>query len=108
MLRSQAGAGTSIPGRQLDAGGQRAGPPKLLRAGRRDSIHLGCDSLSYPLRHLGLNGVPNHAPRAFDERELVRQAAFKQHADAMVAGYVRDRDQSDVLCDAKMGQVDRS
>ena len=55
---------------------------------KRDYTHLGRYSLSYLLGHFDLDDVPNQAPRSFNKREFVRQAAFKQHADAIVAGYI--------------------
>jgi succinate dehydrogenase/fumarate reductase cytochrome b subunit (b558 family) len=77
----------------------RSDPHGLLSAGRRDSIHfnhpvnesthLGRYSLSYLLGHLDLDDLPNHAPRSFHKREFVRQAAFKQHADAKLLWVVR-------------------
>ena len=40
------------------------------------------------LRHFGLDDLPDETPRSFNEGELVRKAAFKQDANAMVTGQV--------------------
>jgi putative transposase len=71
-----------------------------------ESTHLGRYSLSYLLGHLDLDDLPNHAPRSFHKRKFVRQAALQQHADAIVAGYIRCCHQRCVLCNAKVSQVD--
>src|SRR5580693_7129695 len=63
-------------------------------------------SLHHLLSYFGLDDVANQAPRSFHKRKFVRQATFKQHPDAIVAGYIRRRHQRCVFCNAKMCQMD--
>ena len=53
-----------------------------------ESAPLGGYSLRYFLGHLGLDDVPDQAPRSFHKREFVCQATFKQDANAIVASYI--------------------
>jgi hypothetical protein len=48
---------------------------------------------------------PNQAPSSFNERDRVRKAAFKQHANAEMASNIRGRNQSYVLAYPKVDQV---
>ena len=49
--------------------------------------------------------MPDQAPVAFNKREFVRQAAFKQYSDSIVPGYIRCRNQGDVFSNAEVGQM---
>lgn len=55
--------------------------------------------------YLGLDHVPDQAPRALHERQLVRQAAFQQHADPVMAGQIRRPCKDHILPDAKVGEM---
>src|SRR6516165_1373022 len=63
---------------------------------------LGAGSLCHP----GFHDVPDQTLRSFNEGELVRKAGFKQYANAIVAAHVGCRDESDVLSNAKVNQVE--
>jgi hypothetical protein len=54
---------------------------------------------------LGLDGVPHEAAGAFNESELVREAAFKQNTYAKVAAHVGHCYQRHVLRNAQVHQV---
>jgi hypothetical protein len=40
------------------------------------------------LRHFGPDDLPDETPCSFDEGELVRKAAFKQYANAIITSHV--------------------
>jgi len=77
----------------------------IFRIALQEPAPLGGYSLAYFLGHLGLDDVPNQAPRSFHKREFVCQAAFKQDANAIVAGYIGCRNQSHILRNAEVSQV---
>jgi hypothetical protein len=54
---------------------------------------------------LALDGVPDQATSAFDERDLVRKAALQQDPDAKVSSYVGHCDQRHVFADAKVREL---
>ena len=62
-------------------------------------------SAACPCRDPGLDHATNQVPCSFGEREMVGEATLKEHANAMVSGDIRGRNQGRVLRGAHMAQV---
>ena len=59
-----------------------------------------------PLSHLVLDQVPDQTPGSFNERELVRKAGLEQDAHPVVAAHIGCLDESHVLCDTQVNQME--
>ncbi len=57
------------------------------------------------LGDLDFDDISDQTPRALNESHLICQAGLQEHADGMVTGHVRGRDQSHVLSNAKVNEV---